>query len=183
MNADAPFSTNGFHKPVPEAEKKNVPALVIGLIAIPLLLLIVIPVAYTIAMSTGKPVFDVVEELNLEEVSRFEVRLFNLKSLYSSDRKDDDIGPYVAKPEHYERLLAPLKSATVVDELPAKAFLGEYRIQMKDGRRQVIRLSFIPEPDGTKRLAYKIGAKAFRGGPVADLVTIADASDARPKKN
>ena len=136
MNADAPFSTNGFHKPVPEAEKKNVPALVIGLIAIPLLLLIVIPVAYTIAMSTGKPVFDVVEELNLEEVSRFEVRLFNLKSLYSSDRKDDDIGPYVAKPEHYERLLAPLKSATVVDELPAKAFLGEYRIHCRCKRRK-----------------------------------------------
>ena len=183
MNPDAPFSANGVHKLVPKPEKKNVPALVIGLIAIPTLLLVVVPVVWTIAMSTGKPVFDNVEDLNLEEISRFEIQLYNLKSLVRFDRKDDDIGPYVAKPENYERLLGPFKSATVVEVLPAKAFLGEFRIQMKDGRRQVIRLSFIPEADGTKRLAFKIGLKAFRGGPVDELITIAEACDPRPKKN
>jgi hypothetical protein len=54
---------------------------------------------------------------------------------------------------------------------------------MKDGRRQVIRLSFLGEPDGSKRLAFKIGQKAFRSGPVAGLVAVAEASDPRPKKN
>ena len=183
MNPDSPFSTNGVHKPAPMPEKKNVPALAMGLIAVPLLLLVVVPIVWTIATTTGKPVFETVEALKIDEVERFEVQLYNLKSLVNFDRKDDTIGPFVAKAEHYERLLVPFQSATVVEELPAKAFLGEYRIQMKDGRRQVIRLSFIPEANGAKSLAFKIGSKAFRGGPVNELVAIAEASDPRPKQN
>ncbi|MFO0937780.1 MAG: hypothetical protein U0798_14850 [Gemmataceae bacterium] len=182
MNPEVPFSSNGIHKSAPEPDRKKVPMLIIGLIAIPLLLLIVVPLAWTIAVSTGTPVFNTVEELNVSEIDRFEIRLFNLKSLINSDQKIDDIGPYVAKPESYEKLLAPLKNAKAVDELPVKAFLGEYRIQMKDGRRQVIRLSFIPESDGTKQLAYKIGIKPFRAGNVVDLIKVVDASDPRPVK-
>ena len=181
MNPEFPFSTNGVHKAAPEPDKKKVPALIIGLIAIPLLLLVVIPVAWTIAVTTGKTVFDKVEELNVNDIDRFEIRLFNLKSLVNSDQRQDNIGPYVAKPDRYEKLIAPLMGAKVVEELPVKAFLGEYRIQMKDGHRQVIRLSFIPEPDGTKRLAFKIGLKSFEAGPVADLIKACESSDPTPK--
>lgn len=182
MNPDAPFSTNGIHKTPPKPERKNVPALVIALIAVPLLFLVVFPVAWTIARSTGTPVFETPGEISVEEIDHFEVRLFNLKASFKADRKEDDVGPYVAKPDAYTRLLLPLIAAETVDVLPTKAFLGEYRIRMKDGRRQVIRLSFLAEPDGSKHLAFKIGQKAFRGGPVSDLVAIVEASDPRPKK-
>jgi hypothetical protein len=183
VNPDVPFSTNGIPKIPVREERKNVPALVIALIAVPLLLLVVVPIAWTIALNTGTPVFATPGEIVLGDIDHFEVRLFNLKASFNPDRKEDDVGPYVAKTEHYTRLLAPLVAADTVDSLPTKAFLGEYRIRMKDGRRQVIRLSFLAEQDGSKRLAFKIGPKAFRGGPVSDLVATAEACDPRPKKN
>lgn len=97
MNPDAPFSTNGIHKPTLKPERKNVPALVIALIAVPLLFLVVFPVAWTIAKSTGTPVFVTPAEINVAEIDHFEVRLFNLKASFNPDRKVDDVGPYVAK--------------------------------------------------------------------------------------
>lgn len=183
MNPDAPFSPNGVHKTIHlKSEKKNVTTMVLAFIAIPLMLLVVFPVVYTIAMATGKPVFNTVEELNLAEVDRFEVRMFNLKESFNPNFVDDKIGPYVAKQEQYEKLITPLRSATAVDDLPVKAILGEYRIQMKDGRKQVIRLSFIAEQDQQKQVAFKIGNQGFRGGSVADLVNIVDSCDPRPRK-
>jgi hypothetical protein len=178
------FSSNGIHEAAPTPEKKSVPALVIGLIAIPLLLLIVIPLAMVISSNMGKPVFASIEELKTEDISRFDVELQNLKASYKPDRKEDVLGPYVAKSEDYIRLVNVLKAAKPVDELPPKVFLGTFTIQMKDGRHQVIRLSFIPESNRSpvKRIAFKIGQQSFLGGPVTKFVAVAESCDPRPPK-
>jgi hypothetical protein len=186
MASSSPFSTNGVHKstpgdPAPAEPPKRVPTLVMALIAVPLLLLVVIPVAMTISAMTAKPAFETVAGLPIDDISRFEVRLYNLKDSVNRERKDDDIGPYVAKPDSYAKLLAPLTNADPVDDLPPKAFLGEYRIRLKDGRRQVIRLSFVAAEGGPKQLAFKIGTKAFRAGSVPDFVTVCELNDPRPK--
>lgn len=184
MISDSSFSSNGVHQTAPAPEKKNVPALVIGLIAIPLLLLIVIPTAMIISSKMGKLAFATIEELKTEDISRFEVELQNLKASYQPDRKEDVLGPYVAKAEAYDRLVNFLRSAEPVDELPPKVFLGTYTIHLKNGKHQVVRLSFIPESNASpvKRLAFKIGPQSFLGGPVAEFVAVADACDPRPKK-
>lgn len=178
------FSSNGIAKSVPAGERKNVPALVIGLIAVPLLVLIVIPLAMLLSSKMGKPAFAMIGELNVEDISRFEVQLQNLKASFRADRKEDDLGPYVAKADEYERLLVPLRAAETVDELPPKVFLGTFTIQLKDGRHQVVRLSFITEGTASpvKRLAFKIGSQSFLGGPVTEFVAVAEACDPRPKK-
>lgn len=178
------FSSNGIPQPVSVGERKNVPALVIGLIAVPLLLLIVIPLAMVLSSKMGKPAFATIGELNVADISRFEVQLQNLKASYRADRKDDDLGPYVAKSDDYERLLAHLRACSPVDELPPKVFLGTFTIQLKDGRHQVVRLSFLTEGNASpvKRFAFKIGSQSFIGGPVAEFVAIAEACDPRPKK-
>ena len=184
MSSDSSFSSNGVHQTAPAPEKKKVPALVIGLIAVPLLLLIVIPTAMVISSMMGKPAFRTIEELKTGEIARFEVQLQNLKASYKQDRKEDHLGPYVAKAEDYDRLLSFLRSAAPVDELPPKVFLGTFTIHLKDGKHQVVRLSFITESNASpvKRIAFKIGLQSFLGGPVADFVAIADACDPRPKK-
>jgi hypothetical protein len=184
MISEPSFSSNGVHQTTPPPEKKSVPALVIGLIVIPLLLLIVIPTALVISSKMGKPAFATIGELKTDEISRLEVQLQNLKASYKPDRKDDDLGPYVARAEDYERLVNFLRTAEPVDELPPKVFLGSITIHLKDGKHQVVRLSFIPEGSTSpvKRIAFKIGPQSFLGGPVADFVVIAEACDPRPKK-
>lgn len=185
MNPDAPFSTNGIHKAERRPVKKNVPALVIALIAIPLLFLVVFPVACTIAERTGKPVFETPDEIDIGDIGRFEVQLQNVKSAAPSSIRKDDVGPYVANPQSYERLIDTLRSAKLVGELPPKVYLGSFIIQMKDGRQQTIRLSFLSDASGgaPNELAFKIGRQEFRGGPVAEFVTVAETCDPRPKKN
>jgi hypothetical protein len=151
-------------------------------IAIPLLLLVVIPTAWMIAKMTGKPAFETMTEVKIDEIARLEIRLFNLRESVQRDRKDDDLGPYIAKPEHHERLLAPLIRSEPSMELPPKMYLGEYRIQLKDGRQQSVRLSFVDRgPNTPRELAFKIGTNAYIGGSVHDLVNIVEACDPRPK--
>lgn len=180
---NVPFSQNGsvpHRNPTPEA--KNVSAIVISFIAIPLMLLIVIPTAWMIAKMTGKPAFNTMTEVRIDDIARLEIRLFNLKESVQRDRKEDDLGPYIAKPEHYERLLAPLIRSQASVDLPPKMYLGEYRIQLKDGRQQSVRLSFVDRgPNTPRELVFKIGTNAYIGGPVHELVNIVEACDPRPK--
>lgn len=182
--SDGSFSNNGVHQAVPVAGAYRVPALVIGLIAVPLLMLVMIPLAMVISSRMGKPAFTTIDELNTGDIRRFEVELQNLKSSYKPDRKEDALGPYVANAGDYDRLVSILRTATPIDELPPKVFLGTFTIQLKDGKQQVIRLSFITESQNSpvKRFAYKIGSQSFLGGAVSELVSIAEACDPRPQK-
>ena len=141
--------------------------------------LLLVPAVYGLALLgayllQGQP-FDSPAELTPENVRSLRVHLLNRKELDGGE----DVGPYHAAPEDYERLLAPLKAAAEVGSYPDArgVFLGEYRVVLKNGRKGPIRL-YWSRPPGvgldnaphTARLRFQIGEHLYEGAAAADAV-------------
>lgn len=119
--------------------------------------------------------FESPAELTPENVRLLRVHVLNRKELDGGE----DVGPYHAAPEDYERLLAPLKAATEVGQYPDARgpFLGEYRVVLKNGRKETIRL-YWSRPPGvekgghlpTARLRLQIGEHLFEGKSAEDVI-------------
>jgi hypothetical protein len=150
--------------------------------------LLLVPVVYGLALLgafllQGQP-FESPAELTPENVQSLRVHLVNRKELDGGE----DVGPYHAAAEDYERLLAPLKAAAEVGPYPDArgVFLGEYRVVLKNGRKGPIRLYWSRPPGvGTgddrpvARLRFQIGEHLFEGAAAADVVRAAEESAAR----
>jgi hypothetical protein len=122
--------------------------------------------------------FDSADELTPENIKSLRVYFLNRGEL------DDgpDIGPYFAAPEDYAALLAPLKAVPEVSDFEGTrgVWLGEYRIRLKSGRRDTIKLYWLKTtPDAVAKLRFQIGPHKFEGGTAAAVIKAA--VDAAPR--
>lgn len=108
----------------------------------------------------GRP-FNSVAELDPAQIARLEVRLYNRTEL----DEGDDVGPYIAAPQDYERLLQPLREVPTVPEFSGATgpYLGEYRIVLKNGRKGTIYFYWVPTP-GESALSVGFGSLAGSAG-------------------
>ncbi|HVK09018.1 MAG TPA: hypothetical protein VM597_09605 [Gemmataceae bacterium] len=152
--------------------------------------LLLVPVVYGLALLgaallQGQP-FESPAELTPENVQSLRAHLLNRRELDSGE----DVGPYYAAAEDYERLLAPLKAAAEVGPYPDARgpFLGEYRVVLKNGRKGTIRLYWSRLPGGgtadkppVARLRFQIGEHLYEGAAAADVIRAVEESAARGK--
>jgi hypothetical protein len=158
-------------------------------LAVFLAFFLLVPVVYGLVFFVVIPLlqgraFDTPAELTAGDIESLRVHLLNRKELDGGE----DVGPYFAAPEDFEALLAPLKAAEEVGEFPDAQgpFLGEYRVVLKSGRKEPIRLYWSRppgvQPDGTPhpaRLRFKIGNRLFEGAAAQAVVHAALASEPR----
>jgi hypothetical protein len=157
-----------------------------------LVVLLLVPVVYGLALLAafllqGQP-FDSPAELTPENVQSLQVELHNRKELDGGEI----VRRYYAAPEDYAGLLAPLKSATEVGPYPDArgAFLGEYRVVLKNGRKGTIRLYWSRPPGvGTgddlpvARLRFQIGEHLYEGAAAGEVVRAVEESAARGRSD
>jgi hypothetical protein len=152
------------------------------------LALILLPVGlgfFVIPLLQGMP-FDSPAELSPENVQSLRVHVLNRKELDGGE----DLGPYYASAEDYERLLAPLKAAAAVGSYPDARgpFLGEYRVVLTSGRKGTIRLYWSRPSSGgpgdappVARLRFQIGEHLYEGPAAADVIRAVEECAARGK--
>lgn len=154
--------------------------------------LLLIPAVYGLALLgiylLQGQAFDSPAELTPENIRSLRVHLLNRKELDGGE----DVGPYYAAAEDYEKLLAPLKGAAEVGSYPGTRgpFLGEYRVVLKSGRKGTIKL-YWSQPRGIgpgdavplARLRFQIGEHlyegAHEGAAAGDVVRAAEESAAQ----
>jgi hypothetical protein len=122
--------------------------------------------------------FESADELTPENIKSLRVYFLNRREL------DDgpDIGPYYAAPEDYATLLAPLKAVPEVSDFEGTrgVWLGEYRVRLKSGRRDTIKLYWLrTTPDAVAKLRFQIGPHKFEGGTAAAIIQAAADADPR----
>src|SRR5437870_1614394 len=91
-----------------------------------LILLVIVAVPATvlpIVLDFSQPAFRSVDEVTPADVTRLEVRLFNLRAVFpqtqDGETVPDMVGPFDARPEDVAGLLGLLKGAKPVSEMPA----------------------------------------------------------------
>jgi hypothetical protein len=158
-----------------------------------LVVLLLVPCVYLSAMFLVIPLlqgqaFDSPAELTPEAIQSLRFQLLNRKELDGGE----DVGPYFAAAEDYEKLLAPLKSAAEVEQYPGARgpFLGEYRVVLKSGRKGTIKLYWLRPPGAVPkddhappaRLRFEIGSHRFEGGTAEALIQVIEECAARGRK-
>jgi hypothetical protein len=149
-----------------------------------LVVLVLVPLVVGLALAgiyllQGAP-FESPAELTTDNVQSLRVHLLNRKELDGGD----DVGPYLAAPEDYERLLALLKAVPEVEQFPDARgpWLGEFRIVLKNGRKGTIRLYWVKPPTAPARLRFQIGEHKFEGGTAESVIRAAEESAARGQR-
>src|SRR5262245_8543540 len=111
-----------------------------------LILLAIVAVPATLipfVLSRSRPELRSFDEVNPADVTRLEVRLFNLRAIVPAspdgETVPDTVGPFDARPDDIAPLLALLKGAKELPELPPGPWLGEYRLTLTTGRTQRVR--------------------------------------------
>ena len=134
--------------------------ILLGIVAVPVA---VIPYV----LNRSRPAFRSFDDVTPADVARLEVRLFNLRAIVPATAEGetvpDTVGPFDAKPEDFGPLLTLLQGAKELQELPPGPFLGEYRLTLKSGRTQRVRVRFGGNPAKPEefKVRFRVGADQF----------------------
>ena len=111
--------------------------------------------------------FDSIDEIEVNQIQRLEVRIYNRSELDGGD----DVGPYIAGPLEYDRLLKPLIGVSEVSQYDGARgpWLGEYRILLKNGRKGTVRFFYVP---GKAESPVRAALGVIAGGSAAELAWI-----------
>lgn len=151
-----------------------------------ILLLPLLAIQFIFPLFTSQP-FNSVDELDPNEIKWLKVSVFNRDDLDGGD----DVGPYYADPDDFDQLLKPLRGLIEVEPFTDARgpWLGEYRVMLKNGRRNTIRLYWhsAPDPslppDAPVWIRMQIGRHYFQGGTVRALLEATTDAEPRGKQN
>ncbi|MGL4422770.1 MAG: hypothetical protein ACRCZF_19035 [Gemmataceae bacterium] len=133
----------------------------------------------TFALQWIQPAFTSIDEVDLSQIDHVEFFVLN--------RPDgsDDIGkvkvPIVVAAADVPRLLAPLRGAKQVPQLPSKTWLSKITLVFNDGHRQTIMLYWSRadlDKGGSLKLRYTIGntgwnSHRYEAGLVEEFIKLA----------
>lgn len=156
--------------------------ILLGIVAVP-------AVTVPFLLDLSRPEFTSVDDVDPGDVSRIDVRLFNLRSVVpptaDGEAAPDTVGPFDAEREDYPVLLGLLKGARKVTEMPPGPWLGQYEIRLTNGRTQRVRIKFSGNPAKPEaltvwfRIANSLEFQA--AGTVKEFVSAVAAAERKAK--
>lgn len=158
-------------EPLPQPRRYKVSAKwLFGLTA--LTLLVPVLMVFVIFPWLAEQAFQSVEEIDPQQVDVLRVQLLN------HPQGKADVGPVEMHPDDFPKLLKAIGGAEKVNEIPAAAMLGEYRVRFKDDRRGTIRLYWQKlnprDPESPAMFWMKIGTSKYKGGDALELFKVAE---------